>query len=94
MVMATTNVSEEQKQNYFEEVQDWYCSLDKAGAKILLHSLAVTDLCAGLFSEPMYVNFVGDCSERTLEHLSLLSSHSFCNSHNFDFGVFVDTNCN
>ena len=28
--MAITNVSEDEKQNYFEEVQDLYCSLDKA----------------------------------------------------------------
>ena len=31
-VMATTNVFEDEKQNHFEEVQDQYGSLDKAGA--------------------------------------------------------------
>ena len=38
--------------------------------------------------------FVADCSEWTLENLSLLSSHSFYNVHNFEFSVFVDTDCN
>ena len=95
--MATTNVSDE-KQNYFEKIQEPYCSLDIAAAihgqltfiavlnaflsitaflgnalvlvalrkdsslhppsKLLLCSLAVTDLCAGLFSEPLYVTLL------------------------------------
>ena len=87
-LMAAANVSDE-KQNYSENVQSFYCSLDKAAAihgqltfiavlnaflsitaslvnglvlvalskdsslhppsKLLLRSLAVSDLCAGLF---------------------------------------------
>ena len=96
--MATTNVSEDEKQNYAEMFQYLYCSLDRATAihgqltfiavlnaflsitaflgnvlvlvallrdsslhppsKLLLRSLAVTDLCAGLFSEPLYVTLL------------------------------------
>ena len=96
--MATTNVSEDEKQNCAEMFQYLYCSLDIADAihgqltfiavlnaflsitaflgnilvlvalrkdsslhppsKLLLRSLAVTDLCAGLFSEPLYVTFL------------------------------------
>ncbi len=95
--MATTNVSDE-KQNYFEKIQEPYCSLDIAAAihgqltfiavlnaslsitaflgnvlalvalrkdsslhppsKLLLCNLAVTDLCAGLFSEPLDVTLL------------------------------------
>ena len=97
-VMATANVSEDEKQDYSETFLYLYCSPDRATAihgqltfiavlnaflsitaflgnmlvlvairkdsslpppsKLLLHSLAVTDLCAGLFSEPLYVTLL------------------------------------
>ena len=131
--MATTNVSDE-KQNYSEEVQDLYCSLDMAAAthgqltfitvlnaflsitaflgnvlflvalckesslhppsKLLLCSLAVTDLCVGLISEPLYLLFLGDSNESKSKCLSLRSSRTFCNRQNFGSSVFVDTDSN
>jgi len=96
--MATTNVSEGEKQNYSKKVEDLYCSLDIPSAihgqltfiavlnaflsitaflgnvlflvalrresslhppsKLLLRSLAVTDLCVGFISEPLFVTFL------------------------------------
>ena len=96
--MATTNVSEDEKQDYSETFLYLYCSPDRATAihgqltfiavlnaflsitrflgnvlvlvalrkdsslhppsKLLLRSLAVTDLCAGLFTEPLYVTLL------------------------------------
>ena len=97
-VMATANVSEDEKPNYSKKVADLFCSLDiptvihgqltfiavlnaflsitaflgnvlflvalrresslHPPSKLLLRSLAVTDLCVGLISEPLFVTFL------------------------------------
>ena len=96
--MATTNVTENEKQNYSETIQDLFCSVVIAStlhgqltfiavlnaflsitaflgnvlvlaalrkdsslhppSKLLLCSLALTDLCAGMLSEPLYVTLL------------------------------------
>ena len=96
--MATTNVTEDEKQNFSETIQGLFCSVVIAStlhgqltfiailnaflsitaflenvlvlvalrkdsslhppSKLLLCSLAITDLCAGMFSEPLYVTLL------------------------------------
>ena len=96
--MATTNVTEDEKQNFSETIQGLFCSVVIVStlhdqltfiailnaflsitaflgnvlvlvalrkdsslhppSKLLLCSLAITDLCAGMFSEPLYVTLL------------------------------------
>ena len=129
--MATTNVSDE-KQNYFEKIQEPYCSLDIAAAihgqltfiavlnaflsitaflgnvlvlvalrkdsslhppsKLLLCNLAVTDLCAGLFSEPLYVTLLLTVVNEFWSICRYLVVIGFVIS--VFLYVFVDSDCN
>ena len=62
-----------------------------APSKLLLSNLATTDLCVGLIVEPPVCDFVTDCTEWTLEYLSLCSSRIFYHRPYFVWSFSVDT---
>ena len=62
-------------------------------SKLLLRSLAATDLCVGLISEPR-CNLLDVWSEWTLEYLSLSITRRFVNRFYFVWGVSLDNDCN